>query len=85
MHGGPGGGLDQDQLRREVLRFFLLFAALVAVALLIDAVLHVFDAVWVGRYLGIPGTLLILGSFGYSLRKRKLISAGKPALLLRLH
>jgi hypothetical protein len=74
-----------SQLRREVLRFFLLFAALVAVALLIDAVLHVFDAVWVGRYLGIPGTLLILGSFGYSLRKRKLISAGKPAHLLRLH
>ena len=34
-----------SQLRREVLRFFLLFAALVAVALLIDAVLHVFDAV----------------------------------------
>lgn len=77
--------MQGSQLSREVLRFFLLFAALVAVALSIDAVLHVFDAVWVGRYLGIPGTLLILGSFGYSLRKRKLISAGKPAHLLRLH
>jgi hypothetical protein len=41
--------------------------------------------VWIGRYLGIPGTLLIIGSFGYSLRKRKLITAGRPVTLLRLH
>ena len=41
--------------------------------------------VWVGRYLGIPGTLLIIGSFGYSLRKRKLIKSGQPAQLLRRH
>jgi hypothetical protein len=47
--------------------------------------LHVVNAVWIGRYLGIPGTLLILGSFGYSLRKRQMIKAGKPAQLLRLH
>ncbi len=77
--------MHDSQLSREVIRFSFLFAALVASALLIDAVLHGFDAVWVGRYLGIPGTLLILGSFGYSLRKRKLISTGKPANLLRLH
>ncbi len=44
-----------------------------------------FNAVWVGRYLGIPGTLLILGSFGYSLRKRKLIKRGQPVVLLRWH
>ncbi len=42
-------------------------------------------AVWVGRYLGIPGVLLIVGSFGYSLRKRKLIKLGKPVAWLRLH
>jgi hypothetical protein len=72
-------------IRREVLPFLLSMAALVAAALLIDAVLHLSNAVWIGRYLGIPGTLLILGSFGYSLRKRKLISKGKPAGLLRLH
>ncbi len=72
-------------LRREVLPFFLAFGALVAATLLVDAVLHVFQAVWIGRYLGIPGTLLILGSFGYSLRKRKLITTGHPSTLLRLH
>jgi len=54
-------------------------------ALLVDGLLHLVDAVWVGRYLGIPGVLLIVGSFGYSLRKRKLITKGNPASLLRLH
>jgi hypothetical protein len=72
-------------ITRQVLPFLLAFSALVAIALLIDAVLHRHDAVWIGRYLGIPGTLLILFSFIYSLRKRKLIRAGHPAKLLRLH
>jgi len=72
-------------LRRDVLPFLLAFAALNGAALLVDALLHFLDAVWIGRYLGIPGTLLIVGSFAYSLRKRKLISRGRPANLLRLH
>ena len=72
-------------ISREVLPFYLALLALGASALLLDALLHVFDAVWIGRYLGIPGTLLIIGSFGYSLRKRKLISMGKPVTLLRWH
>ena len=72
-------------LNREVLPFLLTLVALALAALLVDALLHVLNLVWVGRYLGIPGTLLILGSFGYSLRKRKLIHAGRPAQLLRLH
>lgn len=72
-------------ISRQILPFLLAFSALVAVALLIDAALHLLNAVWIGRYLGIPGTLLILFSFGYSLRKRKMISAGRPASLLRLH
>jgi hypothetical protein len=70
---------------REVLPFLLSFAALALAALLFDAVLHLLDAVWIGRWLGIPGTLLILGSFAYSLRKRKLIRFGQPARLLHLH
>ena len=70
---------------REVLPFYLALGALMALTLLLDALLHVFNLVWIGRYLGIPGVLLILGSFGYSLRKRKLIGAGKPVQLLRWH
>ena len=72
-------------LNREVLPFFLALIALALSALLVDAVMHVLNAVWVGRYLGIPGTLLIVFSFGYSLRKRKLITIGRPDRLLRLH
>jgi hypothetical protein len=74
-----------ELLRREVVPFFGAFAALVAAALLADACLHLADAVWVGRYLGILGTLLILGSFGYSLRKRGFVSGGAPVGLLRVH
>lgn len=72
-------------LSREVLPFFLALGALALAALVIDALLHLADAVWIGRYLGIPGTLLILGSLGYSLRKRKLIGSGQPGKLLRWH
>lgn len=72
-------------LSRDVLPFFAAFAALVASTLLIDAVLHIVGAVWIGRYLGIPGVLLILFSFGYSLRKRGWIKTGSPVTLLRLH
>lgn len=70
---------------REVLPFFVRLALLGLAALASDALLHWVNAVWIGRYLGIPGVLLIIGSFGYSLRKRKLITTGKPATLLRLH
>lgn len=72
-------------LRREVLPFLLSLLALVAAALVVDAVLHGLKMAWIGRYLGIPGTLIILGSFGYSLRRHKLIQAGRPQTLLRLH
>ena len=70
---------------REVLPFYLALIALGAAALLCDAALHLLNAVWVGRWLGIPGTLMILASLAYSLRKRKLIRSGQPAQLLRLH
>jgi hypothetical protein len=70
---------------REVVPFFLQLALLGLAALGIDALLHWLDAVWIGRYLGIPGVLLIIGSFGYSLRKRKIVTSGKPATLLKLH
>lgn len=77
--------MERSVARREILPFALLLASLIVATLIIDALLHHFDLVWVGRYLGIPGTLLILSSFLYSLRKRKRISVGKPRVLLALH
>jgi hypothetical protein len=72
-------------LNRDVAPFFLALLAMVFAALLVDAVLHAVNVAWLGRYLGIPGVLLIIGSFGFSLRKRKLITRGHPARLLWLH
>ncbi len=70
---------------REILPLYLRLLLLAVVTLLIDLVLHLTNMVWIGRYLGIPGVILILLSFGHSLRKRKLIKSSNPARLLRLH
>jgi len=77
--------METSLVRKEVVPFALLLGSLFGATLLIDALLHQFDLVWIGRYLGIPGTLLILSSFFYSMRKRKLITVGKPKVLLALH
>lgn len=50
-----------------------------------DYLLHRLNLVWVGRYLGIPGTLLIIASLFYSLRKRKLIQSGNVKSWLNMH
>ncbi|HJV72885.1 MULTISPECIES: hypothetical protein [Oxalobacteraceae] len=71
--------------RKEILPFIAMFAMLILAAIAGDALLHRFQLVWIGRYLGIPGTLLILASFGYSMRKRKMIKSGNPKKLLSLH
>lgn len=71
--------------RKEVLPFIAMFVMLILAAIAGDALLHRFQLVWIGRYLGIPGTLLILASFTYSMRKRKMIESGSPKVLLSLH
>lgn len=71
--------------RHEVLPFVASFALLAVLALALDGLLHLLDLLWIGRWLGIPGTLLIIGSTAYSLRKHKLIHSGNPARLLRWH
>lgn len=72
-------------LIRPVLPFVALFTLVIAATLLIDYILHRFDLVFIGRYLGVIGTGIILSSFVYSLRKRKLITSGSPKDLLLLH
>jgi len=69
----------------HVLPFTLLLGALAVAALAGDYVLHRLNLVWVGRYLGILGTLLIIGSLYYSLRKRKHVTSGNPKTLLKMH
>ncbi len=46
--------------RQHILPFTLLLGLLAAATLAGDYLLHRMNLVWVGRYLGIPGTLLII-------------------------
>lgn len=77
--------MKKSLLYLKVFPFLIHFVVLVVATLLGDFVLHLFDLVWVGRYLGIPGTLLILLSLFYSMRKRKFIKWGSPRVLLVMH
>jgi len=77
--------MKNSLFQSEVVPFFLTFTVLILVTLIADFLLHQFQLVWIGRYLGIPGTILILLSFLYSLRKRKTIQIGHPKFWLNLH
>jgi len=77
--------MKNSLFQTEVVPFFLTFTVLIIVTLISDFLLHQFQLVWIGRYLGIPGTILILLSFLYSLRKRKTIQMGSPKFWLNLH
>jgi len=70
---------------KHILPFTLLLGLLAAATLVGDWLLHRLDLVWVGRYLGIPGTLLIIGSLFYSLRKRKMVTTGDVKSWLTMH
>ncbi|MDD2926476.1 hypothetical protein [Rhodoferax sp.] len=77
--------MDKSLWREHILPFSVLLGVLAAATLVGDYFLHWFKLVWVGRYLGIVGSLLIIGSLYYSLRKRKYVSSGNPTTLLRMH
>jgi hypothetical protein len=71
--------------RHHILPFTLLVTLLGVATVIGDYLLHRLNLVWVGRYLGIPGTLLIIGSLIYSLRKRKYITSGNVKSWLSMH
>lgn len=77
--------LQQSLWRRHVLPFSAMVLSLGLLTIGGDFLLHRLDLVWVGRYLGIPGTLLIIGSLAYSLRKRKYLASGSPKTYLKMH
>ncbi len=77
--------MERSLTRKEILPFTVILGSLILATIITDAILHLLDLTSIGRWLGIPGSLLILLSFLYSLRKRKKISFGKPRTLLALH
>ncbi len=77
--------MRRSLLVRQVLPFLFWYALLIVAAIGVDGLLHRAGLYWIGRYLGIVGSVLILGSFAYSLRKRKIIQRGSPKALLEMH
>lgn len=70
---------------KHVLPFAAMYVVMVAAAILLDRGLHAMGLDNVGRYLGPVGTALIVLSFVYSLRKRRIISSGSPRTFLTVH
>lgn len=70
---------------RKILPFVIIYAALILLAVTLHLYMHNSGLKWMLRYLGIAGTGLIILSFVYSLRKRKVINLGKAKTLLRTH
>lgn len=68
-----------------VVPFFQWFFLLILCAIATDYFLHRNNIEYIGYYLGYFGTFLILISFVYSLRKRKIINTGSPKSLLTIH
>jgi hypothetical protein len=72
-------------LVQRALPLSISYLLLVTAAISLDVLLHIADLAWVGRYMGITGTASLLFSFGYSARKKKLITNGTMKFFLRLH
>ena len=70
---------------RAALPNVAIFVLMVVCTLIIDAILHLSGRPEWGRQLGYLGTMLLVLSFAYSLRKRKWIKRGKPLRFLRAH
>lgn len=74
--------MRKSVLVRQVLPSILGYVLLVLAAIGADFLFHRIGLGWIGRYFGISGSVLIAGSFAYSLRKRKILHRGSPKALL---
>ena len=65
-------------LGRHLLPFLGWYAGMILLTLLIDLMLHKLGLRFIGLFLGYAGTLAIIVSFVYSVRKRRYIMSGSP-------
>jgi hypothetical protein len=77
--------MKQSIITKDLIPFITWFAVLIFGAIFIDVILHFFNIVFIGKYLGYLGTITILSSFLYSLNKRKIINISSPKVLLDYH
>ncbi|MDH5680932.1 MAG: hypothetical protein OEZ36_05075, partial [Spirochaetota bacterium] len=72
-------------VRKDIITFIIWFLWLIGLAVLLDGVLHKVQLPQLGRYAGMFGTGLIVLSFLYYLRKKKVIKSGSLKGYLRFH
>jgi len=72
-------------LVQRTLPLTISYLLLIIAAISLDYLLHIANLVWVGRYLGIAGTIFLASSFSYSARKKKVIKNGALKFFLKLH
>ncbi len=77
--------MRRSVLVKDIMPFIFWFSTLFVAVISIDLLLHRLQLVWVGKYLGIPGVLILMSSFLYSLRKRKILKTGSLKTLLLIH
>ena len=77
--------MNHSLFRKDIQPFLLWLSWLLLLTLAIDYLLHQSQLKWIERYSGILGTFLIISSFAYSLRKKKIITFGKPKVFLMMH
>lgn len=77
--------MKQSILIKYAFPFIQWYALMIFMAIVIDYFLHRIQLVLNGSYLGFTGTFILLLSFLYSLKKRKIIKSGSPKKLLMLH
>ena len=72
-------------LVQRTLPLTISYLLLIIAGISLDYLLHIANLVWVGRYLGIAGTIFLASSFSYSARKKKVIKNGALKFFLKLH
>jgi hypothetical protein len=72
-------------LIQRTLPLTISYLLLIIAGISLDYLLHFAHLVWVGRYLGIVGTVFLVSSFAYSARKKKVIKSGVLKVFLKLH
>lgn len=77
--------VKNDIFSKFMVPFMQWYLTMIAVTVVIDYILHRVGWVHMGIYLGYLGTALVISSFIYSLRKRKIIQSGTPKKLLQWH
>ena len=73
------------RFHRSVLPFIASFAGLILTSIAVDLTLYSLNISHLKRWAGPIGVLLLLLAFGYSLRRRRLISQGSVPRWLRSH